>query len=156
MHKLRKMFRFEKSILIDKTPHQVFEFVANPANMPAWRFDVSSTKFSALPLKADDTMEELDSKDLKISSVRVVEIVPDKLLVFAVMSGGMYLPRRELIFKEDKGHTLLTVIVSAKSDGFSRWMEPTSSQVYSLKWENYLFSLKRVLEAGAGVNTSIS
>jgi uncharacterized protein YndB with AHSA1/START domain len=143
------MFGFEKSILIDKAPHNVFQFVVNPANIPIWRSDISAAKVSHLPIKADDTFEEVDAKDASVSVVRVVEVVPEKLIVFKVMSGGMYLPRRELILTEEDGHTLFTVRISAKSDGFSRWMESTSSQDYSLKWENYLFSLKRVMEDGA-------
>jgi hypothetical protein len=142
------MFRFEKSILIDETPHKVFEFVANPANIPIWRSDVGSAKFAALPIKVDDTFEEVDAKDASISVVRVVEVVPEKLMVFKVMSGGMYLPRRELFFHEEDGRTLFTVIISVKSDGFAHWMEPTSAQDYSLKWENALFSLKRAMEEG--------
>jgi hypothetical protein len=142
------MFRFEKSIVISKTPHDVFEFVANPANAPAWRFDVGKVKFPALPLKRDDIIQEVDTKDSIVSVVRVVDVVAEERLLFEVIRGGMYLPRREIIFHNEKGHTVLTVKISAKSDGFSRWMEPVSSQDYSLKWENYLFSLKRVLEAG--------
>ena len=142
------MFRFEKSIVISKTPHDVFEFVANPANAPAWRFDVGKVKFLTLPLKRDDIIQEVDPKDSVVSLVRVIDVVPEERLLFEVIRGGMYLPRRELIFRDEKGHTVLTIKISAKSDGFSRWMEPASSQDYSLKWENYLFSLKRVLEAG--------
>ena len=141
------MIRFEKSIVIYKTPQNVFEYVANPTNTAIWRSDISSTKFLTLPIKAGDALEEVDSRDSKISVVRVVDVVPEKRLLFEVMSGGMYLPRRELTFQEEKGHTILTVKISAKSDGFSRWMEPTAYQDYSLKWDNYLFSLKRVLEA---------
>ena len=142
------MFRFEKSIVISKTPHDVFEFVANPANIPAWRFDVGAVKFGTLPIKRDDIIQEVDPRDTTVSLVRVIDVVDDERLLFEVLRGGMYLPRREIIFSSEKGHTVVTAKISAKSDGFSRWMEPDSSADYSLKWENYLFSLKRVLEAG--------
>lgn len=148
------MFRFEKSILINQTPHHVFEFVANPANIPVWRSDISSAKFAALPLEVDDTIEEIDTRDATVSVVRLVEVVPEKLIVYKVMSGGMYLPRRELIFKQEDGRTIFTVVITVKSDGFAHWMEPTSAQDYSLKWENNLFSLKRVMEEGPITQTN--
>jgi polyketide cyclase/dehydrase/lipid transport protein len=142
------MFDFQKSITINKTPHEVFEFVANPYNARHWRHDVLETKTKSLPLQVDDTFEEIiDFNGHVTSTVRVVAIIPDQRMVLKVMSGGLYLPKREMTVEEEGAHTKFSIKVSALSDGFTRLIEPISLNAYSIKWENYLFTLKRVLES---------
>ncbi|MDB5284640.1 MAG: Polyketide cyclase / dehydrase and lipid transport [Bacteroidota bacterium] len=142
------MFYFEKSITINKTPHEVFSFVADPSKTPQWRFDVIETKTQSLPLKVGDKMEEItDFNGIKACSVIVVEMLPDRKLVLKAIAGTTYLPKRELTFEQEGEHTKFTIKISAHSDGFSRFIEPLSSNMYSLKWDTYLFSLKKVLEA---------
>jgi uncharacterized protein YndB with AHSA1/START domain len=141
------MFRFEKTITINKTPHEVFAYVANPSNIPNWRYDVIETKFKSLPMKVGDKMEEvIDFNGPKTCVVKVIELEPDHKLVQQAISGTTYLPMRELTFEEEGEHTRFSIKVSARSDGFSRFIEPLSANMYSLKWDAYLFSLKNALE----------
>ena len=53
------MFSFRKSITIERHPHEVFKYVANPANEPHWRTDVIETKCKSLPLQVGDKFEEI-------------------------------------------------------------------------------------------------
>jgi hypothetical protein len=141
------MFHFEKSIAIKKTPHEVFAYIANPSNMLQWRYDLIETKFQSLPIHSGDKIQEVvNFNGPKTCTVKVIELVSDRKIVFKVTSGTTYLPKRELIIEEEGGHTKFTIKVSAHSDGFSRLIEPLSSSMYSLKWDTYLFSLKKALE----------
>jgi hypothetical protein len=141
------MFDFEKSITIHRTPHRVFEFIADHTNVPLWRYDVIETKFSSLPMKVGDhIIEIIGSKDIITCAVEVIEMVPDKKLKLKVTGGTVNLPMRELIFDDEDGHTKLTVRISEGSNGLNRFMQPLSTSMYSIKWETYLFTLKRVLE----------
>ena len=141
------MFRFEKSILIRKTRHQVFAFLSNPSNDKLWRSDVVETTYRSLPLNVGDHIEEtVDFNGLHKCVIEVIEIIPDKSLILKAMSGTTYLPVREFTLTEEGPNTKLTVEISAHSDGFSRLIEPISSNMYSVKWDVYLFDLKKVLE----------
>ena len=141
------MFSFRKSITIERTPHEVFKYVANPANESHWRTDVVETKYKSLPLKAGDKFEEIvNFGEPHKYTVELVEMVPDEKLVFKVVSGDSYHPLRELLFEEEGEHTKLTAHITAHTDGFTRLIEPLSSNMFSIKWDSYLFQLKRALE----------
>ncbi len=143
------MFQFEKSITINRNPHDVFAFIANPANARRWRSDVVAVNAESWPVKAGDKFEEItNSPKPETSVVKITEMVPDRKLVMRVISGNPYSPVRELTVEEENEHTKLTAKVSAKSDGFYHFIEPLSSNMYSLKWDGYLFSLKNALESG--------
>lgn len=141
------MFSFRKSITIERNPHEVFKYVANPANTPEWRADVVETKYKSLPLRAGDKFEEIvNFGEPHKYTVELVELIPDEKLVFKVISGDSYHPLRELIFEEEGEHTKMTAHITAHTDGFTRLIEPISSNMFSIKWESYLFHLKNVLE----------
>jgi uncharacterized protein YndB with AHSA1/START domain len=141
------MFRFEKTIIIERTPHQVFNYLANPANTPKWRDDVVETKFDSLPLKVGDRIQEVISfTGLQTNIVEVVEVARDHKLAYKVISGPLYLPFRSFLIAPYDNYTQLTIEVSVHTDGFTRLIEPISSGMFSIKWEDYLFKLKRVLE----------
>jgi hypothetical protein len=145
------MFSFEKSITINKPLHQVFEYVTNPDNVSNWRSDVINSKVLAAPskhLRIGDLIEEtVNFGGPKTCVIQVTELIPDEKLVLKAVSGMMYLPVRVLTFKQEGNHTRVGAKVSAHTDGFTRLIEPISSNMYSLKWDDYLFSLKRALEA---------
>jgi len=141
------MFKFEKTIIIEKTPHEVFKYIADPSKTPTWRTDVLETKFSSLPLQVGDKIEEIiNFVGQQKCVVEVVEAVPDQRIAFKVISGPTYLPLRWLYLEEEEENTKLTAGISVHTDGFSRLIEPISSNMFSIKWETYLFQLKRVLE----------
>ena len=73
-------------------------------------------------------------------------MVPDEKLVFKAVSGDSYHPVRELLFEQEGEHTKVTAHISAHTDGFTRLIEPLSSNMFSIKWDTYLFQLKKVLE----------
>jgi uncharacterized protein YndB with AHSA1/START domain len=141
------MLNFEKTITINKPPHKVFEFVADRSNVPLWRYDVIETKHPPRAIKVGDSLVEfIGSKGIIICEVEVVELVPDRKLMLKVTGGTMNLPTRELIFDDLGGRTKLTVKISEGSNGLNRFMQPFSTSMYSIKWETYLFTLKRVME----------
>jgi uncharacterized protein YndB with AHSA1/START domain len=141
------MFKFEKTILIEKTPREVYKYISNPSNTPNWRTDVVETKFKSLPLQVGDKIEEIiNFVGQQKCVVEVVEAVPDQRIAFKVISGPTYLPLRWLSLEADEQNTKLTAGISVHTDGLSRLIEPISSNMFSIKWETYLFQLKRVLE----------
>jgi uncharacterized protein YndB with AHSA1/START domain len=141
------MFSFRKSITIERQPHEVFKYAANPANIPQWRTDVIETKYKGLPLQAGDKFEEIVNFGEPHSYVvELVNVTPDEKLVYKVVSGDSYHPLRELLFEQEGEHTKMTAHVSVHTDGFTRLIEPITSNMFSIKWDTYLFQLKKILE----------
>jgi uncharacterized protein YndB with AHSA1/START domain len=143
------MFSFEKSIVIARTPHEVYNYVADPSNIPDWRKDVASVKSDTHYLQPGQKFEEtINFGDLLTNIVEVVDAVPDSRLIFKVIGGTTsYLPLREMWFEEEGQHTKMTVRISVHTDGFTRLIQPISTDMFSIKWESYLFQLKRILDA---------
>lgn len=143
------MFSFEKTIIIDRTPHEVFTYIADPSFIPKWRKDVTAVKSGTESLHAGDKFEEmLNFNGPQTNTVEVVDSEEDRRLIFKIIdSSTSYLPLREMWFEDENGHTKLTVKVSAQTDGFTRLIQPIAADMFSIKWESYLFHLKRILES---------
>src|SRR4051812_426420 len=98
------MFQFEKTILIERPPHEVFKYVINPANVPKWRTDVIETRFNTLPVHVGDRFEEVvNFVGEQVCLIEIVDVVPDRRIVYKALSGATYLPLRELFFNGEDG-----------------------------------------------------
>ncbi len=119
------MFEFEKTIFINRSPEEVFEFLTNPANDPKWRnSSISGEWTSDGPIGVGSTQHSVDKmlgREIESTSEVTVWDPPNK---FGLKTVGGPMPFEITQKIESKeGGTQLTLIGHAEVGGFFKLAE---------------------------------
>ena len=143
---------FEDSVLIDQPVEKVFDYIANPQNIPKW---------SGPPIEVRDVQQSMPGQlkgGDKFTLVarflgrrfdtpsEVTAYEPNRRLSLALLH-GLILPMVTYILEEVPGGTRLTQSVEAELGGFFRLVGPLLEGAGKRQAKNDLQTLKNILEA---------
>ena len=140
------MVHFENELTIDQPTNQVFAFIADLENLPAWNYYVQTvTKTSPGTIGLGSEFHQVrkeDEQDLRIS-----EYIPDQLLIIETIPPSKPELKREMVFEELSGKTHIIDAWELEL-GLPGIIEKLSARkVRSAVHEN-LLKLKQLLESG--------
>jgi carbon monoxide dehydrogenase subunit G len=119
------MFEFEKTILINRSPEEVFEFLTNPANEPKWRdSSISGEWTSDGPIgvgSTQHTVSKVLGREMETTSEVTVWDPPNE---YGWKSVGGQMPfEATQKFESKEGGTQLTFSGQAEVGGFFKLAE---------------------------------
>lgn len=139
--------RFSNTITIERSPHDVFEFISDLENVPKWNYAIAETrKVSEGPVGVGTTYRQVRSLPSRSEeTLRVIEFEPDRR--FAVRGGlGPFEGTLAYGFEEVGGITRLTNEADLQTQGIMKLAAPIASgRVRSAVAAN-LETLKQLLE----------
>jgi len=140
--------KFSNTVTVDRSPADVFAFVADLENVPRWNYAISETrKTSEGPVGVGTTYRQLRSiPSPSEESLRVTEFAPTRR--FAVKGGlGPLEGTLTYEFEEIGGGTRLTNSADLEGRGLAKLAAPIAAgRVRAAVAEN-LETLKQLLEA---------
>ena len=144
------MFKFEKSIQINRPQQEVFDFVTDLANDPKWQSSIESVERSSDgPIGAGSTWHYV-TKMLGRKSEAEIQMTsfdpPNGASVKAI--GGPVPFENTYKFEAQDGGTLLTVSGQAELGGFFKIAEGLAGKQIEKQIEADGAALKKLLEAG--------
>jgi uncharacterized protein YndB with AHSA1/START domain len=142
------MVRSSKSITIGAPVEQVFAYVTDTSNDPAWHTDViEARKTSEGPVGVGTTWHARFKPAMGVSEgdMEVVSFEPDRMEVLRGVIGPMQ-PTLTYLFEPADGGTRFTRRVQIKVSGMMRLMEPLMQLMTPRGNAKFLANLKRVLE----------
>ncbi len=144
------MFKYEKSVFINRPLQDVFDFVANLENDPKWQASIVSVKqTSDGPVGAGSTFR-YHTKYLGRKSETEIQLTsfdPPNGASVKVLSGPVPFGNTYKFKAQDDG-TLLTFMGWAEIGGFFKIAEGLAGKQIEKKMEADAAALKKVLEAG--------
>ncbi|NIP23270.1 MAG: hypothetical protein GWN33_01825 [Gammaproteobacteria bacterium] len=142
------MYKFEKTIIINQPPEEVFEFITNPANAPKWRDNsVSSEWTSDDPIGIGSTQKNVGrfmGRELESTSEVTVWDPPNEYGWKSVGGPIPFEANQKLESKEDG--TLLTFSGWAELGGFFKVAEGLVGQQLEKQMDKDLTGLKVYME----------
>ena len=144
------MAKIEVSVVVDRPPVTVWEFVTDPTNGPKYDPDIISAKQTSTgPLGVGATAEANRKKTGKVS-FRVAEYDPGRKFTLEVVSPRTMQGSKESMFLEDiGGKTKITSTWDLRIGGFYRLMGPFVTRSMRKTAGDQANNIKRVLEAKA-------
>jgi uncharacterized membrane protein len=144
------MFKYEKSVLINRPQQEVFDFVANLENDPKWQVSIRSVKqISDGPVGAGSTFR-YQTKYLGRKSEAEIQLTsydpPNGASVKAI--NGPVPFENTYKFETQNGGTLLTFTGQAEIGGFFKIAEGLAGKQIEKQLETDAAALKKLLEAG--------
>lgn len=143
--------KLSREVRIARPPADVFAFVSEPRNLPAWQRAVSEVRRDDGPVAAGTRFVEVRSFVGKRfeSAVEVVELEDDRLFTIRVVSGPVPVTVRHVFEPADAGTvTRLTLTAEAKPHGLLRLGAGVMAKAAEHDAEVGLTRLKTLLEAG--------
>jgi carbon monoxide dehydrogenase subunit G len=138
---------FANTITVERSPHDVFEFVSDLENVPRWNYAIVETrKTSDGPVRVGTTYRQVRSLPSRSEeTLQVTELEPDRR--FAVQGGlGPFEGTLTYEFEEVSGNTRLTNKADLRTCGIMKLAAPiVSGRVREAVAAN-LDTLKRLLE----------
>jgi uncharacterized protein YndB with AHSA1/START domain len=138
---------FSNTITIERSAHDVFEFVSQPENIPRWNYAIVETrKTSEGPVGVGTTYRQVRSIPRRSEeTLRVTEFEPDRR--FAVQGGlGPFEGTLTYEFEEIGGATRLTNGANLEARGIMRLAAPIASGRVRDAVAANLGTLKELLE----------
>jgi len=120
------LINIESSISIDRTPKDVFAYIANFENNPNWQSGMVEAHFtSEKPLGVGSTYTQVAKfMGRRVdSNFTVVEYDPDRLIKITTTSGSFPITVTRTVVPEGDG-TLVRAIVEGDATGFMKLAEP--------------------------------
>jgi carbon monoxide dehydrogenase subunit G len=120
--------RFSNTIEIERSPHDVFEFVSDLENVPRWNHAIVDTrKTSEGPVRIGTTYRQVRSVPTRSEeSLEVTELEPDRR--FAVHGGlGPFVATLTYEFEDVGGLTRLTNSADLEASGIMKLAAPIAS-----------------------------
>ena len=142
------MFEFEKTIFINRSPEEVFEFLTNPANDPKWRnSSISGEWTSDGPIGVGSTTHAVDKllgREIESTSEVTVWDPPKK---FGSKSVGGPVPAEFIQkFESKEDGTQLTLSGHAEVGGFFKLAEGLVGKQLEKQMNQDLDGLKVYME----------
>jgi uncharacterized protein YndB with AHSA1/START domain len=145
------MPRFERSVVIDRPPEQVFAFLANPENDPQWSSaSQEMRKTSEGPIGVGTTFEQTNiflGRRFKLS-LEVTSYEAEKQFGMKVTSGPFKFAGIRVVEAAGSG-TRVTLRGGGRSGGFFRMAEPLLERAAARELEADLTAMKEVIESPA-------
>jgi carbon monoxide dehydrogenase subunit G len=141
--------RIERSISIAQSPADVFRFVADIRNDPAWHTDVLEVRSSSDVVQVGTVFEVKVKPSMGVSegTMTVSRLEPGELVEFHGRMGKME-PTVTNICAPDGEGTRVTRRVDIEPAGMMRAMTPLMKRMIGKSNEGFLANLKRLLESG--------
>jgi len=136
------------SIMIDRTVDEVWAFVTDLTNDPAWHTDIlEATKTSEGPIGTGTVWHARFKPAMGISEgdMRVVTFEPNRRQVMKGDIGPMH-PTLTYLLEPSDGGTTLTRHVQISVSGWMKIMSPMMGLMLPKQNKGFLANLKRVLE----------
>jgi uncharacterized protein YndB with AHSA1/START domain len=142
--------RLEHSLVVRRPPEQVFAFVADPANLPAWQLGIAEVRpLSPEPSLGSQHVEVRIFLGKRIEqTLEVTAFEPPSRLDLAVVDGPLAL-RVSHMFSEDVAGTLLDVVGEGDVGTLFRLAEPLVVRAVKRQSRIDFERLKQVLEQTA-------
>jgi uncharacterized protein YndB with AHSA1/START domain len=137
------------SIVIDRPVEEVFAYVTDVTNDPAWHTDVlEARKTSEGPIGVGTVWHSRFKPSMGISEgdMEVVSFEPNRKQVTRGQIGPMQ-PTLTYLFERTNGGTTFTRRVQIKVSGFMKIMQPMMAMMVPKQNKGFLANLKRVLES---------
>jgi uncharacterized protein YndB with AHSA1/START domain len=142
------MVRFEQSVVINRPPAQVFEFLANPENDPQWSSASDHMrKTSRGPVGVGATFQQVGrflGRRLEFS-LEVTAYEPNRRFGMKVTAGPIKFAGMRVLETVPNG-TRVTFTGGGRSGGFLRIAEPLLTRAAARQLKADLTALKEVLE----------
>ena len=139
--------RLERDIVIDKPASEVFAFVSEPRNLPAWQHSVVEVSRDDGPVEVGTRFAEVRhflGKQL-VSTVEVIELEPDRCFTVRIVDGSVRATVYHLL--EALGErTRLTVVGEVKVSGLLRLAAGAMAKAAEHEGQADLARLKTLLE----------
>jgi len=149
------MFTVEERTTIARPVEDVFAYVANLRNIPAWRPDVLEIEGAPETLDIPSRLvpgtafkEWINFGGRKAWGMQVREVQAGRRAVFEATSGPGVRPTQTFLFEPDGGSTHVTFRGEIRTLGAYRLIEPLLPRVIRRNWQRYLANLKALLEGG--------
>jgi uncharacterized protein YndB with AHSA1/START domain len=148
------MFRYQQSIIIDRPPSEVFDYLTSVEKIPEWvPTTTEAWALSEGPVVKGFRLAEIVVFDLKFYQIRnrlewkITEVEEDRLVEFKNRSG---IGQQIQIFSLEQagGGTELTVVGVHSLRGPLRLVEPIFRMVVTQGRQAHLETIKRILETG--------
>jgi len=136
------------SITIDRPVDEVWAYVTDVTNDPAWHTDIlEATKTSEGPIGTGTVWHARFKPAMGISEgdMRVVTFEPDRRQVMKGDIGPMH-PTLTYLLEPSDGGTTFTRHVQISVSGWMKIMSPMMGMMLSKQNKGFLANLKRVLE----------
>lgn len=136
------------SIMIDRTVDEVWAFVTDLTNDPAWHTDIlEATKTSVGPIGTGTVWHARFKPAMGISEgdMRVVTFEPNRRQVVKGDIGPMH-PTLTYLIEPSEGGTTFTRHVQISVSGWMKIMSPIMAMMLPKQNKGFLANLKRVLE----------
>jgi uncharacterized protein YndB with AHSA1/START domain len=140
------------SITIDRPLVEVFDYVTDVTNDPAWHTDVlEARKTSAGPIGVGTVWHSRFKPTMGISEgdMEVVSFEPNREQVMRGQIGPMQ-PTVTYLFEPANGGTRFTRRVQITVSGWMKVMQPLMGMMLPKQNKGFIANLKRVLESGSG------
>ncbi len=143
--------RFEHEVVIDQPPEEVFRYLTEPDNLPAWQKTVVETRKeeSDRPLALGSRFTEVRTfLGRRIESqLEVTELAPNHIFSLRVISGPVLARVRHVLEPSGAG-TRLSVTTDGDAGGLAKLGGPLVARQARKQGEADFANLKRTLERG--------
>jgi len=137
------MFKYEKSVFINRPQQEVFDFVTNLSNDAQWQNSIESVKrLSDGPIGVGSTWRYVTSLLGRKNEVDV------QMTSYEPPLGGSIPFENTHTFQAQDGGTLLTFTGQAEIGGFFKMAEGLAGKQIEKQLETDAAELKKLLEAG--------
>jgi uncharacterized protein YndB with AHSA1/START domain len=141
------MVKVEHTVVVERSPDDVFAYLTEPANLPEWQVSVLEAKSDG-PLAAGATLTELRKfLGVRISStLEVTEHEPGERFSLRVVSGPVPLEVRHHLTPANGG-TRIDVVLEWEPAAFFEVAQPIVERAVRREFEIDFATLKDLLEA---------
>ena len=143
------MVKVEHSVTIDRSPSEVFDYIADPSKLPEWQSTAleASTESGgplALGARAVEVRKFLGRR--MESTMEVTAYEPGRELSFKVVSGPVPFRVTQMLSAADGG-TRIDIVLEGDPGGFFKLAEPLVARAAKRQLEADFSTLKDLLEA---------
>jgi carbon monoxide dehydrogenase subunit G len=143
--------RVEHTVVVERPPHEVFDFLTDLSNVPAWQSGAVEVEEPGGPVTVGTTyVQVLQFLGRRFeATLEVVELEPGRRFSLRSLTGPIPLEVRHSLEPADGG-TRLTVVLEGKTGGFFRLGEGLVERKAKRQIEQDFGAFKAMVEARAG------
>lgn len=142
------MITVEASAVIERTIHEVYEFVSDPTNDPMWHTDILDVHMaSAESLEVGTVFTVVvNFMGRRKQTVEISDLQPGRLIEYTTKDGTIR-PVATCLLEPVDGATRFTRHVEVPLEGFYRVMAPIMRSAAQRRQARFVQNLKRLLES---------